>query len=165
VRAAAGAHVAVSTASSFRATIPPGPVTVEDYLTAVPYKNLVLVHEMSGAQVQQLLDLSAARRGSDGFSQASGVRYAIKDGKAVEVEILSAPTATPTDPTAFVPLDPAATYLVATTDFQARIAPGYSDLFKQAASVTDTGIIVNDLMMEALRSADSVGAQLDGRIR
>ena len=56
VRAAAGAHLAVSTASSFRAAIPPGDVTVEDYLTAVPYKNLVLVHEMTGAQVQQLLD-------------------------------------------------------------------------------------------------------------
>ena len=35
---------------------------------------------------------------------------------------------------AFQPLDPAATYRVAATDFQAKIAPGYSDLFKQAAA-------------------------------
>ena len=165
VRAAARAQVALSTASSFRAAIPPGPVTVEDYLTAVPYKNLVLVHEITGAQVQQLLDLSVSRRGSDSFSQASGVRYTIRDGKAADVQILAAPTDTPTDLAAFVPLDPAATYLVATTDFQARIAGGYSDLFKQAASVTDTGIIVNDLMMETLRTADSVGAALDGRVK
>ena len=164
VRAAARAQVALSTASSFRASIPPGDVTVEDYLTALPYKNLVLVHEMTGAQLQQLLDLSASKVGTDSFSQASGVRYAIEGSKAVDVQVLASPTGNPTDPSAFVPLDPAATYLVATTDFQARIAPGYSDLFKQAVSVTDTGIIVNDLMMQTLRTADSVGAALDGRV-
>ena len=165
VRASARAQVALSTASSFRASIPPGDVTVEDYLTAVPYKNLVLVHEVSGAQLQRLLDLSASKHGTDSFSQASGVRYVVQAGKAAEVQVLAAPTGNLADPGAFVPLDPAATYLVATTDFQARIAPGYSDLFKQAASVTDTGIVVNDLMMETLRTADSVGAALDGRVR
>jgi 5'-nucleotidase/UDP-sugar diphosphatase len=165
VRVAAGAQVAVSTASSFRAAIPPGDVTVEEYLTAVPYKNLVLVHELSGAQLQQLLDLSAGRLGTDGFSQASGVRYAIRDGKATEVEVLADPSAAPSDPASFGPLDPAATYLVATTDFQARIAPGYSDLFKQAASVRDTGIVVNDLMMQTLRTSSPVSAALDGRVR
>ena len=72
------------------------------------------------------------------------MRYTIQDGKATDVQVLASPTASVTDPSAFAPLDPAATYLVATTDFQARIAPGYSDLFKQAASVTETGIVVNE---------------------
>src|SRR5207248_5289930 len=129
VRAAAGAALAVSTASSFRAAIPPGDVTVEEYLAAGPYKNLVLVHEMTGAQVQQLLDLSAGRKGTDGFSQESGARFTIQNGKAVDVQILADPSASATDVSAFQPLDPAATYLVAATDFQARSAPGYSDLF------------------------------------
>ena len=92
VRAAAGAQVALSTASSFRASIPPGDVTVEDYLTAVPYKNLVLVHEMTGAQLQSLLDLSTSKAGTDSFSQASGVRYAIQDGKATDVQVLASPS-------------------------------------------------------------------------
>jgi 5'-nucleotidase / UDP-sugar diphosphatase len=165
VRSAGRAQVALSTASSFRASIPPGDVTVEDYLTAVPYKNLVLVHELTGAQLQRVLDLSASKQGTDSFSQVSGVRYAIQNGKATDVQVLAAPTGNPTDPSAFVPLDPTATYLVATTDFQARIAAGYSDIFKQAASVNDTGLIVNDLMMETLKTADSVSAALDGRIR
>jgi 5'-nucleotidase/UDP-sugar diphosphatase len=165
VRVAAGANLAVSTSSSFRAAIPPGDVTVEDYLTAVPYKNLVLVHEMTGAQVQQLLDLSAARKGTDSFSQESGARFTIKDGKAADVQILADPTASASDQSAFVPLDPAATYLVEATDFQAKIASGYSDLFKQAASVRDTGLIVNDVMMDSLRSSSPVSAALDGRIQ
>jgi 5'-nucleotidase len=165
VRASAGAHVALSTSSSFRASIPPGDITVEDYLTAVPYKNVVLVHEMTGAQVQAILDLSVSKRGSDSFSQASGVRYAIADGKATEVQVLADPAASPADPAAFKPLDPTAIYLVATTDFQAKIAPGYADLFRQAASVRDTGIIVNDLMMQTIRTSSPIAVTADGRVR
>jgi 5'-nucleotidase / UDP-sugar diphosphatase len=162
VRAAAGAHAALSTASSFRAAIPPGDITVEDYLTALPYKNLILVHELSGAQLQALLDLSAQRRGSDAFSQVSGIRFAIQEGKATDVHVLRDPA----NPAAgFAPLDPGATYQVATTDFQARIAAGYSDLFKAAASVRDSGLVVNDLMMAKIRAESPVRAELDGRIR
>jgi 5'-nucleotidase len=165
VRAAAVAHVALSTASSFQTSIPPGDVTVEDYLTALPRENVVLVHELTGAQLRQLLDLSTGKVGTYDFSQASGVRYAIRDGKATDVRVLASPTGSVMDPSAFAPLDPATTYLVATTDFQARIAPGYSDLFKQAASVAETGIVVNDLMMQTLRSSSPVSAALDGRVR
>ena len=165
VRASAGAHVAVSTSSSFRASIPPGDITVEDYLTAVPYKNLVLVHELTGAQLQAVLDYSASKKGTDNFSQVSGVRFTIADGKATEVMVLADPTGSPSDLSAFKPLDPAATYLVAATDFQAKIAPGYSDIFKQAASVKDTGTIVNDLMMQTIRTTSPIAVAADGRIR
>jgi 5'-nucleotidase / UDP-sugar diphosphatase len=162
VRAAADAQVALSTASSFRAALPPGDITVEDYLTALPYKNVVLVHELSGDRLQALLDLSAGRRGTDGFSQVSGVRFAIDGARATDIQVLKDPA----DPAAgFAPLDPNAVYRVATTDFQARIAPGYSDLFKSAASVRDTGIVVNDLMMATIRARSPVRAELDGRIR
>jgi 5'-nucleotidase len=128
--------------------------------------------------LQQLLDLSASKLGTDSFSQASGVRYTIQNGKATDVMVLmnpsgapplsanpATPASTPALTAAFESLDPTKTYLVATTDFQARIAPGYSDLFKQAASVTDTGIVVNDLMMQTLRTSSPVSAALDGRVR
>lgn len=177
VRKAAGAQVALSTASSFRAAIPPGDVTVEDYLSAVPYKNVVLVHELTGAQLQQQLDLSVSKRGTDGFSQVSGVRFEMRDGKATNVQVLlnmalggpigtGGPASEPADDAeVYESLDPDGTYLVAATDFQARIAPGYSDIFKQAASVRDTGIVVNDLMMQTIRDTSPVRAALDGRIR
>jgi 5'-nucleotidase len=165
VRTAGGAQVALSTSSSFRAAIPPGDVTVEDYLTAVPYKNIIMTHELTGAQLQQILDYSVSKKGTDNFSQVSGVRFKMQDGKAADVQVLSDPVDGASDPASFKPLDPAATYLVATTDFQAKIAPGYSDIFKQAASVKDTGIIVNDLMMDTIRQTSPISAALDGRIQ
>src|SRR5262249_12466362 len=125
VRVAGGAQAAFSTASSFRAAIPPGDVTVEDYLTAVPYKNIILTHQMTGAQLQQILDYSVSKKGTDNFSQVSGVRFTMQDGKAADVQVLADPAAQVADAASWKPLDPAATYLVATTDFQAKIAPGY----------------------------------------
>ena len=106
VRVAAGANLAVSTASSFRAAIPPGDVTVEDYLTAVPYKNLVLVHELTGAQLQQVLDYSVSPQrhrqllaGERRSLYHPGWQGCRRSGAAD-------PTASATDQSAFVPLDP-----------------------------------------------------------
>ncbi len=64
-----------------------------------------------------------------------------------------------------MPLDPNATYQVMTTDFQAKIAAGYSDVFKAAANMRDTGLIVNDVMMDTLRTGGPATAALDGRIK
>jgi 5'-nucleotidase len=155
------AHAAFSTASSFRATIPPGPIRLEDYLTALPYKNVVLVHDLTGAQVQQLLEYSASKLGSDNFSVTSGLRYKISAGKISEVQIL---TDAANDATGFAALDPTKTYQVATTDFQAKIAAGYKDIFGKAAKVTDTGIVVNDFLIELIKRTSPISAKLDGRV-
>lgn len=162
-RQAVNAHVFLSTSSSFRAALPPGPITQEAYLTALPYKNSIVTAEMSGEQLLALLTLSAAKRGSDAFSQISGVRYTLhtSDGSVSDVQIL----ADPTDPAAgYVELDPAATYLVATTNFQALIAADYKDIFAAAQAVTNTEIDINELVSAHIRANSPVSAEPDGRI-
>ncbi|HRW07732.1 MAG TPA: 5'-nucleotidase, partial [Caldilineaceae bacterium] len=76
-RQAVDANLFVSTSSSFRAALPPGPITQEAYLTALPYANTIVTATMSGEQVMALLTVSAEKRGSDAFSQSSGVRYTL----------------------------------------------------------------------------------------
>src|SRR5438093_9496520 len=73
MRSAAQAHLALATASGFREPIPPGTVREETLRTALPYANRILIYAMTGAQVQNLLDYSVSRSGSDFFSQVSGV--------------------------------------------------------------------------------------------
>ncbi len=155
------AQAAFSTASSFRATIPPGPIRREDYLTALPYKNIVLVNDLTGAQVQQLLELSATKLGTDNFSATSGLRYKISGGKVSDVQILSDGA---NEASGFAPLDPSKTYQVATTDFQAKIAAGYKDIFGKAAKTNDTGLVVNDLLIDLITRISPIGAKLDGRV-
>jgi 5'-nucleotidase len=160
LRRLAKANASFSTASSFRATIPPGTIRLEDYLTAVPYKNLVLVYSLTGAQVQDALDLSVSKQGSDNFSATSGLRYKIAGGKATDVKIVTDPE----KDDSFAPLDPARTYQVMTTDFQGKIAAGYKDIFGKASKVTDTGLIVNDAIIDLIKRTSPVSAKLDGRV-
>lgn len=159
-RTAAKSHLALSTSSSFREPIPSGPILEETLRTAMPYTNRVLVFDMTGAQVQELLNYSVSRSGSDFFSQVSGVRFNIAKGQADQIQIL----ADPANPGAgYAPLDSAATYKVATTDFQGLIAGGYKDIFAPASHV-DTGIDVRTEVRNYLQSHSPVTAQLDGRI-
>lgn len=162
LRGAASAHVAASTSSSFRASIPPGPIRMEDYLTAIPYRNKVLTYQLRGAQIQSLLDLAVSKRGSDNFAVLSGVRFVVAGGKATAVQVLRDPAA-PTP--AYDPLDPAKTYTVMATDFISGIAGGYKDIFSAASGRRDTGLIVNDVLIDRIRRHSPVGAQLDGRVR
>ncbi len=163
-RQAVDAHVFLSTSSSFRAALPPGPITQETYLTALPYTNLIVTAELSGVQLLELLALSAEKRDSDAFSQSSGVRYTLHtgDNSISAVQVLTDPT----DPaTGYGEVDPDATYLVATTNFQALIAAGYKEIFAAAQNMTETDIDINELVIEHIRAHSPVSAALDGRVQ
>lgn len=159
LRQAAGTHAFFSTASSFRAALPPGDITVEQFYTAIPYKNLITTAEMTGQQLADLVALSVSKSGSDGFSQQSGVRYTLQDGKPVNIQVLQDPA----NPAAgYAPLDPAATYRIGTTDFQAFVAGDYKDLFAGTQNLTKTDIDAHQTLISAIQ-AGPITASLDGR--
>lgn len=159
-RSTAQAHLALSTSSSFREPIPPGTILEETLRTAMPYTNKILVFDMTGAQVQELLNYSVSRSGSDFFSQVSGVRFNIVDGKASNIQLLTDPANLAAG---YAPLDPAASYKVATSDFQGLIAGGYKEIFAPASHI-DTGLDVRTEVRAYLQNHNPVSAQLDGRI-
>jgi 5'-nucleotidase/UDP-sugar diphosphatase len=155
LRRAAGSHVFLSTSSSFRATLGPGPVSAEDFHAAFPYPNRVTTATLGGRQVAELVALVEARRGSDAFSQQSGLRW-----KGTAVEILRDPA----NPAAgHEPLDPMRSYRVATTDFQAFVLDGYRQLFAGAPDLAKTDLDVHAVLRKALERGELSGAVLDGR--
>lgn len=162
-RGAAGAHVFFSTASSFRGALPPGPLTLEDLLTAVPYTNRVVTIDLSGSELLQLLVLGVARQGSDGFGVTSGLRYRIRTGRPSDVQVLRDPTR---PEAGYEALDPARRYRVATTDYLAAHAEGYRDFFAAQAGgrQDDSGLDVHALLLQALASGP-LQPRLDGRVR
>lgn len=121
VRKVADADLAISTTSSFRQPLAPGPLTLEDLRATLPYPNKILVYQLSGADARKLLTLSNSKKGSDTFGQISGA-------------------------TSF---DPAKTYRIATTDYLAKVAPGYREFFA-GREATDTGLEVRDEVMKAI---------------
>jgi len=159
MRDAAETHMAIFTASGFRQPIPPGVILEQDLLTAMPYKNTVFAYDMTGAQIQELLNFSVSRSGSDFFSQVSGVRFNIVGDEAVNIQILDDPA----DPTAYSPLDPAQSYRVATNNYQGLYAGGYKDIFAQAM-YTETGLDVWDEVRAFIQAHSPIDVQLDDRI-
>jgi len=115
MREAGHADVALSTISSFRQDLPRGPVTMESLRAAMPYDNEILVYTLRGDVVEKLLAYGSSRAGSDSFA------------------IVAAPKT----------IDPAATYRVATTDYLAKVAPGYRDFFAGLTAETP-GLRVRD---------------------
>jgi 5'-nucleotidase / UDP-sugar diphosphatase len=149
LRRGAGAHAFFATSSTFRGGLPAGAVTVEDFYAAIPYRNVLALAEMTGAQLLEWLTLMESRRGADGFSQFSGVRYTVKGGKPAEVEVLKDPE----HPEAgYTRLDPMATYRVGTLEFQAYTAQGYRELFGKASNPHRTALDMHTLLIQALKS-------------
>jgi 5'-nucleotidase len=159
LRRRAGAHVFFSTASSFRGGLPPGDVTLEDFLGAIPYPNRIARARLSGRQLARWLSLSVKRRGSDLFSQLSGARYAVRDGAPSDIQVLVDPAA---PEKGYAPLDPAADYRVATTDYQASVVEGYRDIFASGTERVMTAIDAHRTLLDDLKERPA-RASLDGR--
>ncbi|MBN1994774.1 MAG: 5'-nucleotidase C-terminal domain-containing protein [Anaerolineae bacterium] len=153
------AHMALSTSSAFRQPLPPGPITPEILRSAMPYPNPIFVFDLTGAQVEALLNYGLSRKGSDFFPQVSGVRFNTTADRASNIQILNHP-ATPAE---YGPLDPAATYKVATSNFVGLFAGGYKDIFA-GAPYTDTGLEIREEVTKYLQANSPVSAQLDGRM-
>jgi 5'-nucleotidase len=160
LRDSASSHLALATASTIREPIGPGVILEEELRMTLPYPNKVMVATMTGAQVKDLLDYSVSRAGSDFFSQVSGVRFHIAQGKAEAITLLSDPSDAQSP---YLPLDPQASYQVATTDFQALIADGYRQHFENV-ELTSTEIVLRDEVRAYITANTPLLAAVDGRI-
>ncbi len=152
MRDAAKADIAVSTASSFLSSIFKGPITLNDLMEAMPYKNNLVTAQLTGEQVKKLLEVSAQNVGKGTFSQVSGVSFTITGDKVADITVGGAP------------LDEKKLYLVATTNYQGGVAAGYKDVFKAGQNYTDTGKDVNQLAIDYIKAKKQVSAKVEGRI-
>jgi 5'-nucleotidase len=107
----------------------------------------VAVAELSGAQLTEWVELSESKRGTDSYSQQSGLKYEVRNGHVQKLETLKDPT----HPEAgHEPVDATKTYRVATTDFQANVAAGYREAFAKAGNPRRTDVNVHQVLIEAL---------------
>lgn len=153
-RALTGADVALFNGGTFRASIPAGAVRLRDIHQAFPFGNELVTATLSGTQLQQALDRSAALDPLDdpgGFLQISGIRLVIEDGKAHSVSVGDQP------------LDRTASYQVVMPDFLAVGGDGYSEL-ENLPDAKATGLLILDMVRDAFRQQENVEASVDGRI-
>jgi len=150
-RGYAKTDVAFTNGGGIRSSLRKGAITLGDVYTVLPFDNFVETCTMTGEQLKKLLDESATQIGKGGFPCVSGLAFGIYDGKAYEVEVGGKP------------LDPSATYTVATNDFLVAGGDGYT-AFSQASDVKSTGKIIRDVFMEYVKATKDIDAKLESRV-
>ena len=146
--------VALLNGGAFRSSIPEGPVTLKSVYQAFPFRNELVMGDMTGARLLAALERSAALDPSDnpgGFLQVSGVRYRIVDGRLSSATVGDAP------------IDPTRRYRIVTSDFLAAGGDGYTMLEEMTEPVM-TGRLISDMVIEGFRTESPVSATTDRRI-
>jgi 2',3'-cyclic-nucleotide 2'-phosphodiesterase (5'-nucleotidase family) len=126
--------------------IPAGPITLGKMYELMPFDNLLVIQQLKGNELQQLLDLIASKNGWP----IAGVVMQIKDGKAVNVTVNGKP------------LNVSATYVIATTDYTASGGEGINVL--KSIRQTSNGYLFRDALVDYVKDKASKGQTISERI-
>ncbi len=134
--AKAQVRFAFTNTGGLRRNINPGEVKVQDIYEVLPFDNELVIAEYTGAELIQIIKEGIQRRGGEPFSGARASVTGTPDHPVVSI--------TWSDGT---PIDPAATVLVATTDYLLANGDGTPTL-KNGRNVQLTGQPVRQLVID-----------------
>lgn len=158
----AGAQIALWNGGGIRASVPQGPVSWGDCMNILPYGNYLVVLEVTGKQILQALEngVSLVEELKGRFPHVAGLRFVWDPSASPGFRIVSVEV--------FVdeiwqPLDLAATYRLATSNFLAQGGDGY-EMFKEALNSWNLGFVDYEILAEYIESHSPVAPQVEGRI-
>ena len=166
-REAVGADIGFVNGGSIRAdlTYSPGPLTMRDVLSILPFNNPIVKVEVTGKTLMDILEHGVARSREDNepgrFPQVSGLKF-IFDASKLPGQRITQATVNGT------PVTPNATYTIATSDFLvSRGGDGYT-MFKDAKILlaADKAPKDSEVFEKAIRNAPNatIAPKLEGRI-
>lgn len=137
-----GADIALQNAGGVRIDIPAGDVTMGTVYTLLPFGNTMVVLDLTGREVKDLLEEALSSIFdlglSDGtFPYVAGMRYTASRTAASGNRVTSVEVTAHTG--GYAPLDPEATYRLVTNSFVAEGGDGFGSL--SGIPNTDTGFI------------------------
>lgn len=146
-----GADAAMLPAAFFANGLDSGPITLGDLYKSMPLNQYAEVLNVSGGELQEILNDAADNIGKPGFPQVSGMSFGIVNGSAYQVKIGGKD------------LDPFSTYRLATTGAVASGGYGYSTM-GTIAKRQYSGRLVRDLVRERLSTGQVASSSLHSRI-
>lgn len=142
------ADLSIINIGGIRSNMPEGIVTVGDVFKISPFENKLVVLELEGKYVTELMQ-NIASVGGEGISKTVSLK--IKDGKVLEAKINGED------------INPKKTYLVATIDYLAQGNDKMVALAK-AKKCHELGITLRDAESEYILKSRVIDASLDERI-
>ena len=160
-----GIQLAIANSGGLRASIDSGEVTMGEVLTVLPFQNTLSTFEISGQGVIDALEngVSQVEEVKGRFPQVAGMTFtwdpsvAPNEGRIVEVMVA--------DGDGFVPIDPAATYLVVTNNYVRNGGDGYKMFEGDDKNAYDYGPDLADVTAEYLAENAPYSPYVDGRIK
>ena len=163
MRSATGADVGFTNGGGIRGdrTYDAGTVlTRKDVLTELPFGNVTVVIELSGADLKDALENGVSRIEDKAgrFPQVSGLRFVYDPAAAAGSRVKSVTVGGE-------PLDPGKTYRVATNDYIANGGDGYAALRRGKTIVDASGAtLMASQVMDYIEKQGKVAPKVEGRI-
>jgi 2',3'-cyclic-nucleotide 2'-phosphodiesterase (5'-nucleotidase family) len=133
---------ALTNSGGLRAELNAGEVTFGEVFEIMPFDNTLVLVELTGAEVIQVL--REGTTGQHGLIQVSGLKFSFDYGTAAIGD--SVLVGDVIDLNTGQPIDPNATYTIATNDFMANGGDHYATL--GANPGTNTFVLIRDLMVD-----------------
>lgn len=157
------ARAALINSGSMRSSLPGGTVTVGDVMACLPYQNPIVMADMPGSVLLEMLEHSLSRygEGHGSFLQTAGLRFTFDSRKEpgnrlLKVEIRNRKGK-------WQKVNPEKSYRVATLKFLADGGDGYTML--KGLSWLESKILLNDAVRIHLETHSPVKAGIEKRIR
>lgn len=166
--ASEGVQMVILNAGSFRSNIAEGDITMGNILEVLPFSNTIATLEIKGADMITALENGVSRthssqnEGTGRFPQVSGLRYTWTSDKLPGERIISVEVQNPDG--SFSPIDPNATYKIATSDYIRQGGDGYSVFMDKAIQPYDAGSNLENAVGQYIVAHTPIHPQLDGRI-
>jgi len=151
IGAKTGAEIAFYNAGGIRDSIEPGPITYRDILKVLPFRNTLVMMDMTGEQIMTVLNYAATTiLGKSGFLHASGLTWTNKKGIPEDVRVGG------------VPIELERVYKVVTNNYVAAGGRSYA-AFKDIPKY-DTGFVDASALREYIMKADKIAPKVEGRL-
>ncbi|MCM3785262.1 5'-nucleotidase C-terminal domain-containing protein [Neobacillus mesonae] len=157
LREVSGADIALTNGGGIRASIEKGDVTKGEVITVLPFGNQIVTLNVKGEDVIAALEngVKSYPEASGGFPQISGFSFKIDPSKEPGSRVHSVMIGNE-------PIDPEATYTLATNDFTAIGGDEY-EMFKKYAQAGMYGSL-DEALIAHLQKLGSAAVNTDGRI-
>lgn len=146
-----GAEIAFFNAGNIRMDVQPGPIAYRDILGVHPFPGTIVLLDMTGAQILDVLHYTATlKSGHGGFLQVSGLNWTNRKGIPDDVMVNGEP------------IDLGRMYKAATDCFLAGGGDGYA-MLKEIPHY-DTGFTNTSVLREYIMKLGKVAPKVEGRI-
>jgi len=157
-----GATIAIQNSGSIRASISAGNITLGQAMTVLPFRNYLMVVDLTGEQVIAALEngVSQVEQEEGRFPQIAGLRFtwdpsAESGSRIVNVEVSTRE--------GYQQIEPSASYQVVINDFIYQGGDGYT-VVREGTNTTSLDFTDYEALVEYIKANSPLSPKIEGRI-